>query len=88
MTQVENGMLRIIWNDLDAMQNAKPEEREKLVKSVKNGLEQIAATIQSKDDEIKKLKARFDITKMALDTERQVSRTLTNLIKDIVRGTE
>ena len=88
MTQVENGMLRIIWNDLDAMLSATAEKREELVKSVKDRLEQIAETIKSKDDEIKKLKASFDITKMALDTERQVSRTLTNLIKDIVRGTE
>lgn len=88
MTQEENGMLRTIWKDLDAIQSATIEEREELIKSVKDRLEEIATYIKDKDDEIKKWKVNFETTKTALNAERQVSKTLTNLIKDIVRDTE
>ena len=88
MTQEENGILRTIWKDLDAMQSATIEEREKLVKSVKDKLEQIAMYIKNKDDEINKWKTNFETTKIMLDVERQVSKTLVNLIKDIVKDND
>lgn len=88
MTQEENGILRIIWKDLDAMQSATIEEREGLIKSVKEKLEQIAMYIKNKDIEVDKWKTSFETTKTMLDVERQVSKTLVNLIKDIVKDND
>lgn len=88
MTQEENGILRTVWKDLDAMQSATIEEREEIVKSVKDKLEQIAMYIKNKDDEVNKWKTSFETTKIMLDVERQVSKTLVNLIKDIAKGND
>lgn len=88
MTQEENGTVRSIWDGLNALQNAEGESRKEIVESIKDKLEELAVLIKNKDDEIKNLKACFETAKMALDAERRVSKTLTNLIKDIVKNDE
>lgn len=88
MTQEDNGAICSIWDGLNALQNAEEEPRKKIIESIKSRLEELATHIKDKDDEIKKWKVNFETTKAALNAERQVSKTLTNLIKDIVRDTE
>ena len=88
MTQEENGTVRSIWDGLNALQNAEGESRKETVESIKSRLEELATLIKNKDDEISKWKSCFETTKMALDAERQVSKALTNLIKDIVKRDE
>ena len=88
MTQEENGAIRSIWDGLNALQNAEGESRKKIIDSIKSRLEELATHIKDKDDEIKKWRVNFETTKTALNAERQVSKTLTNLIKDIMRDTE
>lgn len=88
MTQEDNGAIRSIWDGLNALQNAEEEPRKKIIDSIKSRLEELATYIKDKDDEIKKWKVNFETTKTALNAERQVSKTLTNLIKDIMRDNE
>ena len=88
MTQEDNEVVRSIWDGLNALQNAEEESRKKIIESIKNRLEELAVHIKNKDDEIKKWKVNLEMTKAALNVERQVSKTLTNLIKDIVRDAE
>lgn len=88
MTQEENLTVRSIWDGLSALQNAEGESRKKIIDSIKSRLEELATYIKDKDDEIKKWRVNFETTKVALNAERQVSKTLTNLIKDIVRDPE
>lgn len=88
MTQEENGTVRSMWDGLNALQNAEGESRKEIVEHLKGRLEELATFIKNKDDEINKWKSCLETTKMALEAERQVSKALTNLIKDIVKSDE
>lgn len=88
MTQEENGTVRSIWDGLNALQNAEGESRKEIVEYIKSRLEELTTFIKNKDDEISKWKSCFETTKIALEAERQVSKALTNLIKDIVKSDE
>ena len=86
MAQKVDELIRPVWEALDEMKGANEERREVLIDVIKEWLEELATFVHDKEEEVNKWKGISEAVKETLNEERAVSKTLTNLIKDLLKG--